>query len=145
MPFCGHGNQCPALAQSKFVFHVRGDSFGSNRLMDTLLSGTVPIFTRTQQYSVTVPWIDWNQLSYFLDMENSTKLSFSVSLGDILRDEEGYKKRHQKVLENRHLFDWTSLYPFDSYMYMLQAHLYPETRHASSPWSVLILSPPLDE
>ena len=45
MPFCGRGKQCPALAQSRFGFHIWGDSFGANRLQDILLSGTIPIFT----------------------------------------------------------------------------------------------------
>jgi hypothetical protein len=40
---CGRGSQCPNLAQAKYGFHVRGDKLGSNRLADTLLSGTVPI------------------------------------------------------------------------------------------------------
>jgi hypothetical protein len=35
------------------------------------------------------------------------------------------------------------LHPFDTYMYMLQAEVYPESRHSSSPWSVLILPQPV--
>jgi hypothetical protein len=42
MPVCGPGQQCPTLSNSRFGFHVRGDSYGANRLADTLLSNTVP-------------------------------------------------------------------------------------------------------
>ena len=46
---CGHGKQCPALAQARMGLHIRGDNLGSNRLMDTLLSETVPVFTDVGQ------------------------------------------------------------------------------------------------
>jgi hypothetical protein len=152
MPICGKGDMCPTLAQAKLGFHVRGDTFGSQRLMDTILSGTVPIFTRIEQYGIQPPWINWTKLSYFINLDNtSTPEEFQKSLHHILgHDDEqqqqgGLQQRHQAVLENRKLFDWTTLFPFDTYMYMLQAHLYPETRHASSSsrWSALILPPPL--
>lgn len=40
---CGPMHECPALSRAKFGFHMKGDTFGSNRLMNTLLSNTVPI------------------------------------------------------------------------------------------------------
>jgi hypothetical protein len=139
---CGSGNQCPALAQAKFGFHARGDTFGSNRLMDTILSGTVPLFTREEQYDILPSWIDWKLLSYFVATGNTTnKREFLQSLESVLQDKEGYKRRQEDILQNRKLFDWMTLHPFDTYMYMLQAEIYPETRHASSPWSALILPP----
>jgi hypothetical protein len=147
VPICGRGLQCPTLAQSKLGFHVRGDTFGSQRLMDTLLSGTVPVFTRREQYAVQPPWIDWHKLSYFIDMESTPEQSQSPSqsqsaanmnmtqeekfvhqLQSILRNDTAYQERHRAVLQNQKLFDWTTLVPFDTYMYMLQAELYPETR-----------------
>jgi hypothetical protein len=138
----GGVEQCPSLAQAKLGFHVRGDTFGSNRLMDTLLSGTVPIFTRKEQYSILPSWIDWDQLSYFVDFEEVTYFNrFNNSIKQILQDDEGYQRRYDAVLRNRQLFNWSSLYPFDTYMYMLQAHLYPETRHATCDWSAMILPP----
>lgn len=160
MSQCGQGEQCPALAQAKFGFHTRGDTLGSNRLMDTILSGTVPIFTRREQYDILPAWIDWkNQLSVLLPMNNSddepaaiksnqtaASSSFLQALKAILQDEQGYQERQAAILQHRALFDWTTLYPFDTYMYMLQAELYPETRHPidkiSSVWPALLLPPP---
>ena len=133
---CGQGKQCPALASSKFGLHVRGDTFGSQRLMDTILSGTVPIFTRTEQYAIVPRWIDWSKISVFLNL--SSEGTFSADLERILSD-EGYEQKYKTLLENRELFHWKTLYPFDTYMYMLQAHIYPETRKLSSDWSVLLL------
>jgi hypothetical protein len=153
---CGSGiSQCPTLAQAKFGFHVRGDTFGSQRLVDTILSGTVPIFTRREQYEVLPLWIDWKQLSYLVplvvgDASSNTTIAsrrddFWSRLQRVLQnDDGGYQARHQAVLQHRPWFDWTTLYPFDTYMYMLQAELYPETRHSStsSSRSAWILPPP---
>ena len=136
---CGSGSQCPALAQSKLGFHVRGDTFGSQRLMDTILSGTVPIFTRREQRQVQPPWIDWDQLSYFVDMENATKNLFQTRIRQILNDEMLYDEKLKAVIAHQQLFDWKTLFPFDTYMYMLQAHLYPETKVSTSTWRALKL------
>jgi hypothetical protein len=126
MPVCGPGQQCPTLSNSRFGFHVRGDSYGANRLADTLLSGTVPIFTMKEQYSTVPDWFDWDKLSYFADVTN--KSSFLASINSILADKEGYQMRLQNVLNDRDLFDWRTEAPFDTYMYMLQSHLFPELR-----------------
>jgi hypothetical protein len=137
MPVCGKGQQCPTLSNSRFGFHVRGDSYGANRLADTLLSGTVPIFTMKQQYTTVPDWFDWDKISYFADVTNKT--SFLASINDILADKEGYKTRLQNVLDNRDLFDWRTEAPFDTYMYMLQSHLFPELRTNATQYSALIL------
>ena len=126
MPVCGRGKQCPTLAQSRFGFHVRGDSLGANWLHDTMLSGTVPIFTMKGQYATVPSWFDWDKLSYFADIANET--IFMSSIKQIMGDKEGYQLRHQNVLSNRELFDWVGGYPFDTYMYMLQAHVFPNQR-----------------
>jgi hypothetical protein len=169
MGHCGRGEQCPALRNARFGFHTRGDTLGSNRLMDTILSGTVPIFTLREQYTILPQWIDWNQLSVFLPMnmesepspssgsspsppssptsivEKTNSTAFLQALHTILHDGQGYEKKHQAILQHRKLFDWTTLYPFDTYMYMLQAELYPETRHSvdtvASVWPALLLPP----
>merc|ERR1719502_782394 len=60
---CGEGDQCPALASARFGFHVRGDTFGSSRLIDTILSGTVPIFTAKEQYDILPPILPWKDIS----------------------------------------------------------------------------------
>jgi hypothetical protein len=134
---CGKGSQCPALAQSRFGFHVRGDSFGANRLFDTILSGTVPIFTMKQQYVINAEWFDWDKISYFADVNNQT--SFLESMQRIMNDPKGYEMRQRNVLLNRDLFDWTTAIPFDTYMYMLQAHLWPETRQNRTRFTALKL------
>jgi len=137
VPICGSGDQCPTLGQAKLGLHARGDSFGSQRLFDLLLSGTVPIFTHKQQYFW--PWVDWDQLSYLIDLDEvRTRDEFLAALRNILQDVETFQRKLQAVLQHRHLFDWHTLYPFDTYMYLLQAHLYPETR-VDSPWNAILL------
>jgi hypothetical protein len=126
MPVCGKGSQCPALAESRFGFHVRGDSASSSRLFDTLLSGTVPIFTQDKQYWGVPDWIDWDKLSYYANAKNQTE--FMQSMQRIMSDRQGYEERHAHVVRNRNLFDWWSGSPFDLYMYRVQAYLWPESR-----------------
>ena len=157
---CGGGEQCPTLAQSKFGIHSAGDTWGSQRLMDTILSGTVPIFTSLDQYEIQGSWIDWRQLSYYLPVYNhsaktgmprekftlnenddTTEEVFLNGLQKIITDVEGYELRYNSIIDNLELFDYTTLYPFDVYLYFLQARLFPETRKASSQWSALILPP----
>ena len=130
MAQCGPGMQCPALARAKYGFHTRGDTFGSQRPIDTILSGTVPIFTRREQYDILPSWLDWRKLSVLLPLNDiNGQRQFLKRLGDILQDTEGYNNRLHAVLQHRDLLDWNTLYPFDIYMYSLQAELYPETRH----------------
>jgi hypothetical protein len=140
MPVCGKGSQCPALSQSKYGFHVRGDTLGANRLFDNVLSNTVPVFTSPKQYSVEPPWIDWPQLSEIVNV--STKETLIADLDRILNDTEGYERKLAAINQHRHLFDWKNgLYPFDTYMYMFQAQLFPETKRpkSQSPYPALIL------
>ena len=62
---CGLGYQCPHLSQALLGFHIRGDSISSNRLFDTLLSATVPVFTLKLQYGAQPEWYDWDKIIYF--------------------------------------------------------------------------------
>jgi hypothetical protein len=139
MEFCGEGPQCPTLARAKLGFHVAGDSISSQRLFDTLLSRSIPVFTEPIQYAVTQSWIDWDKISYFADLSSSNKTRFLADLDRILQNASLLEKKRQQVLANRRLFDWHTLVPFDTYMYMLQAYLYPHHRHNSSPYSALLL------
>jgi hypothetical protein len=116
MPVCGKGAQCPALAEARFGFHLGGDSPGANRLIDTLLSGTVPIFTLESQRAVLPHWFDWDELSYFANA-SAPEEYFLADVDRILADQEGYKKRLHNVLSHRYLFDWKGCGPFDTYMY----------------------------
>lgn len=125
---CGPGQMCPALSQAKLGFHVRGDTLSSNRLLDTLLSGTIPIFTLPQQYNVLPDFIDWRKISYFINMETTkTVEDFSNQLLSILDNSSDYETKHNLVVQHKDLFDWKKMYPFDLYMYRLQIHLFPET------------------
>lgn len=127
---CGRASMCPVLAKAKVGFHARGDTWGSNRLIDTLMSGTVPIFTYWEQYDISTAIIDWRRISYSMDMISTLdETTFVEQLSAILNDTETYQLKLNLIRSNRHLFDWEGLYPFDLYMYMLQANLYPETRH----------------
>lgn len=140
MPVCGWGQQCPALAQSRFGFHSRGDTFGSNRLMDTLLSHTVPIFTITGQYAILPNWIDWKQVSVYAPVTN--KSVFLSAIQEIAANESLYQTLYRNVVANSNLFDWTTLVPFDMYMYMLSCKLWPELAHnaaVESQYSAFIL------
>ena len=119
---CGSGIQCPALAQSRFGFHVRGDSFGANSLFDTILSDTVPI-TMREQYDIHPDWFDWDKISFFADVTNKTV--FVESVQRIINDKVGYELKLKNILLNKVLFDWTTDGPFDTYMYMLSQHLWP--------------------
>jgi len=150
---CGTAPKCPTLARARFGFHVRGDTYGANRPIDTLLSWTVPIFTHRRQYDVLPPFVDWKNLTYLVDLptklidysDASDDESAAVSPQDskhlleddrkllkseldaVLRDESGYKARMEAIRRNRDLFDYATPVPFDLYMYGLQCHLYPGT------------------
>lgn len=140
---CGRATQCPTIANARLGFHVKGDSISANRLFDLLLSGTVPIFTHEKQLSVHQPFIDWNKLAYLVpigdDNTNMGQTIFTQAINTILENDEEIKYKTEQVLANQDLFDWDTLIPFDVYMYMLQAHLWPETRVNSSKYSALIL------
>ena len=139
MPVCGEGAQCPTLAKSKFGFHVRGDKPSSQRLNDNILSGTVPIFTLKAQFEHRPFWIDWDELSYFADIEKSD--TFLETIDAIYRDTEGYERRHANILSNSDLFNWTTIVPFDTMMQVALAHVHPEfswPANASLPYSALL-------
>lgn len=143
---CGQGRQCPALAAARYGFHARGDTYGANRLMDTILSETVPIFTQVEQYDVLPDWIDWHAISVFANVSNRDAF---------LRDVDGlvspqvlesqYETKLATIRANRDLLEWRNGLPFDTYMYMLwwhlqvrrQGHVVPAT--TSSPYSILKL------
>lgn len=126
---CG-GNgvaQCPALAQAKYGFHIRGDTYGANRLVDTLLSGTVPVFTHwAEQRSILPDWIDWELLSVRVNVTN--KHEFLRGIQTVLEQtEDDYETKRQHVVNNMRLLDWRTGIAFDVYMFMFQRELLPST------------------
>ena len=112
---CGQGDQCPALAQAKYGFHPRGDTLGSNRIMDLVLSRTVPLFTNPAQYDILPDFVPWRKLSYLIDV--STKQKFEESAVYVLsRPESEYQEKLKRIDEHMHIFDHTRIHQFDAYM-----------------------------
>lgn len=112
---CGEGDQCPAVAQAKYGFHPRGDTLGSNRIMDLVLSRTVPLFTNPVQYDILPNFVPWRKLSYLVNV--STKLKFEESVTYVLlRPESEYEEKLRWIDEHLYIFDHTRIYQFDAYM-----------------------------
>lgn len=108
---CGRGDQCPNLSQASVGLHTRGDSPGASRLVDTLLSGTVPVFTEKVQYFTMSDFYNWDMISYFANVENKT--DFLSHMDKNLSNKTDIMVKTKNVLENRDLFDWQTLVPFD--------------------------------
>jgi hypothetical protein len=144
MNVCGLGNQCPTMTEARFVIHAKGDTDGSNRLMDGLLTHTIPIFTRTGQYDVLPHWIDWKAISYFANVSDPTtfiKDLYRIQSKEKKKEESSYQQKLQTVMDNTDLFDYETVVPFDTYMYMFQVALFPELKrdNLKSPYSALLL------
>jgi hypothetical protein len=112
---CGKGDQCPALSQARYGFHARGDTWGSNRLMDTIMSRTVPIFTSEEQYKILPPFFPWREISYTVNVTN--RKSFRESMKDIMdRPESEYLEKQRLIEKNMHILDHRQPYQFDRFM-----------------------------
>lgn len=119
---CGQGDQCPALAKARYGFHVRGDTWGSQRPMDSLLSRTIPLFTDKRQYSVLPPIVPWEKLSYLVNA--TTRQSLHKSLDTILaRPESEYREKQRLLEEYLPILDHKQVYQFDAYMTEFAKHL----------------------
>ncbi|CAK0853728.1 unnamed protein product [Prorocentrum cordatum] len=112
---CGAGRQCPSLAQARFSPHVRGDTWGSSRLIDIVLSGAVPMFTNTIQYQILPPFVPWESISTQIDVSDRQRFELSVQNSVPLYD--GLK---QKVDKHAHHLDWETPAPFEQYMWLFQ-------------------------
>jgi hypothetical protein len=121
---CGPGDQCPALAQARYGFHVRGDTWGSNRLMDTIMSRSVPIFTAPEQYDILPKFYPWKDVSYSVNVSN--RESFTKDIEDLLgRPESEYQEKLRLIEENMHLLNHSQRFQFDGHM----AELARQLRH----------------
>jgi hypothetical protein len=119
---CGWGKQCPALAEAKYGFHARGDTWGSNRLMDTILSRTIPLFTNEEQYKILPPFYPWREVSYLVNVTDYN--SFFASIDDILsRPQSEYVEKLQLIDDHMHLIDHKQPFQFDGYMAELARRL----------------------
>merc|ERR1712157_496530 len=104
MSVCGRGIQCPALANSRFGFHVRGDSISANRLFDTLLSSTIPVFTRPEQFDAHQQFIDWNKLGVYVPLgPHVNKESFLEALKKIMENKPDIARKTQIIIEIHNL------------------------------------------
>eukprot|EP00747_Dinoflagellata_sp_TGD_P067266 gnl/TRDRNA2_/TRDRNA2_155192_c0_seq3.p1 gnl/TRDRNA2_/TRDRNA2_155192_c0~~gnl/TRDRNA2_/TRDRNA2_155192_c0_seq3.p1 ORF type:complete len:416 (-),score=29.86 gnl/TRDRNA2_/TRDRNA2_155192_c0_seq3:78-1325(-) len=112
---CGEGKQCPALAQSRFGFHVRGDEWGSGRLVDTILSGTVPMFTNPEQYKILPPYVPWKKISALINVDD--KDTFRSSLKESVPHYDALKNAVDKYAP---LVDWETPVPFEQYMWLFK-------------------------
>jgi Exostosin family len=112
---CGGGSQCPALGAARYGFHVRGDTWGSNRLMDTIMSRTIPIFTNEIQYDILPPFYPWRRVSYIVDVSNRD--TFKDAIHRIMeRPESDYAEKLKIIDQNMHLLNHTQPYMFDRFM-----------------------------
>jgi hypothetical protein len=120
---CGSGaQQCPHLSNARYGFHVRGDSWGSNRLMDTLQSGTVPLFTNEEQYKILPDILPWREFSYLV---NATSFdSFQASLERLLDlPESDYIEKARLIERFQPVFQPQHIFQFDRMMASLATKL----------------------
>ena len=101
----------PTSSNALLGFHLQGDNWSSNRLFDTLISGTVPVFTNDHQYGSQPQWYDWDRISYFVNVQNKT--NFIHSTKEILKNKTDIMVKTKNVLDNKDLFDWQTIVPFD--------------------------------
>jgi hypothetical protein len=112
---CGPGAQCPALAQARYGFHVRGDTWGSNRLMDTIMSRTVPIFTSEEQYKILPSFYPWREVSYLIELDDRS--TFEINVRKLLaRPQHEYEEKLRKIDQYMYLMNHTLPYQFDGHM-----------------------------
>jgi Exostosin family len=112
---CGKGPQCPALAQARYGFHLRGDTWGSNRLMDTLLTGVVPLIESMEQIQILPDFVPWLDFVYLIDVSSEEK--FHTSLEAILtKGDSEYQEKIANITMHRDLFNHMKGRQFDLYM-----------------------------
>jgi len=126
---CGIGPMCPVIAQAKFGPHVPGDTPGANRLIDIILSATVPIFVTEKQFGVLPPFVDWQHLSFFANGTDRAKFEQQIQLISQI-DDNSYLTKLQLILEHQELLDWASNRShnvlMDTYMYAFARILFPD-------------------
>ena len=111
---CGEGARCPAICGAKLGLHFRGDTWGANRIVDYFSVGTIPIVHAWQQYEAMPSFVNYSQLTYFV--EANDRSHFESSLQRILRNKTDLELKRQNILKNRDLFVWETGVPFDVYM-----------------------------
>ena len=111
---CGHGrSHCPMLGESRLGLHIRGDTYGSNRLMDIFLSDAVPVFTHAEQYSILPPLFPWRDMTMLADV--SSMSAFIESLLSF-RNASAATQRQNQIKNASVVFDWSNPTLFEKYM-----------------------------
>lgn len=110
-----HLEFCPNIGYGKYGFHVKGDSFGSSRLIDLILNGVVPIFTEQEQYNILPSWLPFKWISFYADV--TSQHAFMVSLQEIIVDDSNYEMKRNAILKFKNVFDYETIVPFNMYMY----------------------------
>ena len=108
---CGEGRQCPALAEARIGLHLRGDTLGSSRLMDILLSNSVPVMTEEQQYDILPPFLPWRKMTAFAAVDTKEHFFETLDKLDIWKVEKFNKENRISAK-----LDWRNKYLFEQYM-----------------------------
>ena len=128
---CGKGEAClkdtagttSSISYAKYGFHVRGDTYGSSRLISTLISNTVPIFTDIRQYEILPYFIPWHKISVFVNISSFD--AFQQSMDSLLSQPESfYREKLSNIQQYHDIFDFTTIFPFDRYMSEFARRIY---------------------
>ena len=64
---CGDSNdECGSVTKARYTLHLRGDTWSSNRPIDALVSGSIPMFVSQEQYEILPDFLPWKDITYKL-------------------------------------------------------------------------------
>lgn len=118
---CGYWTRghCPILGESRLGLHVRGDTYGSQRLMDILLSNTLPVFTHEEQYTILPPFFPWKNMTMLAN--TTTPKAFIDSLLAIRNASSNIQRLYRQANVTA-IFDWSNPMLFETYMTAFATH-----------------------
>ena len=116
---------CENLDRIPIVLHLRGDTLGSSRLMDSITNGAIPVFSHREQYHV-MPFSFlhvWSNASVLMDLApSSNEKKIINSLRKVMHE---VLQRKEELITNlkllRHFVSWNTNHSivFDSYLLLL--------------------------
>ena len=92
--------------------HLAGDTAGTNRLIDILLSDTVPVITADRQYDILPPFFPWKQMSVFAPVWNNKTYFLSALAKAPVSTVAEFNAKHYIADK----LDWRNNYMFEQYM-----------------------------
>lgn len=113
---CGPGKQCPTLAQARMGMHIRGDTFGSNRLIDTLLSNTVPVFTAKTQYDILPSFLPWKEMSVFVPVNSEESFRAAILRNVTFSNQVSKVAAFNRKYKVSSIVDWRNNFLFELYV-----------------------------